>query len=61
MLSAIKFYEIAYPNKYYNQKWNFGLKFFSILFLCISSYFWFQNFEKIKKDSTEIVQKIEFL
>lgn len=61
MLSTIKFYEIAYPNKYYNQKWNFGLKFFSILFLCISSYFWFQNFEKIKKDSTEIVQKIEFL
>jgi hypothetical protein len=61
MLFTIKFHEIVYPNSYYNMKWNFGLKFFSIMFLCISSYFWFQNFEKIKQDGNEIVTKIEFL
>ncbi len=59
--SCIRAYEVIFPNIYYNIKWNFWIKFFAIMFLCISSYFWFQNFEQIKKDGNDIAQKIEFL
>jgi hypothetical protein len=61
LLSVVKYFEIWYPNMFYNQKWNVWIKFFWILFLCVSTYFWFQNFDKVKEDSSALVQNIENL
>lgn len=61
LLSWVKYFEIWYPNFFYNNKWNVWIKFFAILFLCVSSYYWFQNFDKVKEDSNHLVKKVEML
>ncbi len=61
VLSIIKWFEIIYPNIFYKQKWNIGVKFFAVCFLCISSYFWFSNFDKVKMDTANLTQQIKVL
>jgi len=60
-LASIKFFEVVYPNIFYKLKWNVGLKFFAIVFLSISTYFWFSNFDKVKQDTASLSKQIEFL
>ncbi|MDD5769859.1 MAG: hypothetical protein PHE25_02735 [Candidatus Gracilibacteria bacterium] len=61
LLSFIKGFEVIYPNIFYRQKWNIGFKFFAILFLSISSYFWFSNFDKVKGDTADLTAQIKVL
>lgn len=51
-------FEFFNPEKFYQRKWNIWLKFFSTLFLVISSYFWFVNFDSYKDENFTTV--IEF-
>lgn len=60
-LSIIKANEVMYPNIFYKLKWNVGIKFFAIVFLCISSYFWFSNFDKVKGDTADLTAQIKVL
>jgi hypothetical protein len=52
---------VIFPNKYYKQKWNIGFKFFAIVFLSVSSYFWFLNFDKVKMDTANLTKQIKVL
>lgn len=61
ILSLVKANEVIFPNIYYRQKWNIWLKFFATLFLCISSYYWFANFDKVKEDTADLTKKVELL
>lgn len=61
LLSIIKAFEVIYPNIFYKQKWNIGFKFFAIVFLSVSSYFWFSNFDKVKGDTADLTQQIKVL
>lgn len=61
ILSAMKYFEVVSPNIFYRQKWNIGIKFFATLFLCISTYFWFSNFDKVKQDTVKLTNQIEVL
>lgn len=60
-LFLIKYVEVMYPNFFYKLRWNIWVKFFAILFLSVSSYYWMTNFDKVKQDSMSLSQKIEFL
>ena len=51
LLMFIKYSEIMYPEKYFMGKWNIWFRFFSILFLTVSGYFWMQNLDDIKSDT----------
>ena len=53
--------EFIYPNLYFESRWNLWLKFFAILFLSISTYFWFTNVDELKKDSMEAFIYVEKL
>lgn len=61
ILSIIKANEVMYPNIFYKLKWNLGIKFFAIVFLSISSYFWFSNFDKVKWDTANLTAQIKVL
>lgn len=61
LLSIIKAFEVIYPNIFYKQKWNIWFKFFAIVFLSVSSYFWFSNFDKVKGDTADLTQQIKVL
>ncbi len=61
ILSVIKWAEVIYPNVFYRIKWNIWLKFFATLFLCISSYFWFSNFDKAKMDTADLTNQVKVL
>ncbi len=60
-LSSIKYFEVVSPNVFYRQKWNIWIKFFATVFLCISTYFWFSNFDKVKQDTVKLTNQIEIL
>jgi hypothetical protein len=61
VLSLIKANEIVYPNIFYKQKWNIWIKFFATVFLFVSSYFWFSNFDKVKGDTANLTEQIKLL
>lgn len=60
-LATIKYTEVMHPDFFYRLKWNTGVKFFATLFLCISAYFWFGNFDKVKNDTIHLTQQVEVL
>ena len=61
VLSLIKWYEVIYPNEFYNSKLNIWIKFFAIVFLSVSTYFWFSNFDKLKWDTANLTAQIKVL
>lgn len=61
LYSAVKYFEVIHPNAYYSQKWNIWIKFFAIVFLSVSTYFWFQNFDKVMEKTQYISQRVEVL
>lgn len=61
LLSIIKAFEVIYPNIFYKQKWNVWFKFFAVVFLSVSSYFWFSNFDKVKMDTADLTMQIKVL
>lgn len=61
VLALIKYIEVMHPNIFYKSKWNVGVKFFATVFLCISSYFWFTNFDKVKSDTIDLTKQVEIL
>lgn len=60
-LSIIKWFEVIYPNGFYKLKWNVWLKFFAVVFLSISSYYWFTNFDKVAWDTANLTNQIKVL
>lgn len=61
VLAFMKYFEVMHPNIFYKSKWNIGIKFFATVFLCISSYFWFTNFDKVKSDTINLTKQVEIL
>lgn len=61
LYSCVKYFEVIHPNAYYSQKWNIWIKFFAIVFLSVSTYFWFQNFDKVMEKTEYISQRVEVL
>lgn len=61
ILWIIKFSEVFFPKKYFNYNWNVGVKFFAIAILSISSFFWFQDMDNLKKDFNNISQKTQII
>lgn len=61
LYSWVKYFEVIHPNAYYSQKWNIWIKFFAIVFLSVSTYFWFQNFDKVMEKTEYISQRVEVL
>lgn len=61
ILAGIKYFEVMHPNIFYRTKWNIGIKFFATVFLCVSTYFWFTNFDKVKNDTINLTKQIEVL
>lgn len=61
VLALMKYFEVMHPNIFYKSKWNIGIKFFATVFLCISSYFWFTNFDKVKSDTINLTKQVEIL
>lgn len=60
-MASIKYFEVVYPTIFYKLKWNVWIKFFAIVFLCISTYFWFSNFDKVREDTQNLSKQVEFL
>ena len=61
VLALMKYFEVMHPNIFYRSKWNIGIKFFATVFLCVSSYFWFTNFDKVKSDTINLTKQVEIL
>lgn len=61
ILALIKYFEVMHPNLFYKSKWNIGVKFFATVFLCVSTYFWFTNFDKVKNDTINLSKQVEVL
>lgn len=61
MLFLVKYTESMYPSFYFRQKWNIWFKFFAIMFLAVSSYFWFQNFDEVINKTKDLSSKVEVL
>lgn len=61
LLLWIKTYELLSPESYFRWQLNVWLKFFSILFISVSWYFWLQNMDNIKSDAQVLTDKIEVL
>jgi len=61
ILAFIKYFEVVYPTIFYKLKWNVWIKFFAIVFLSVSTYFWFMNFDKVKEDTQVLSKQVEFL
>lgn len=61
ILTIIRYTEVIHPSTFYKSKWNVWINFFAILCLCVSSYFWFINFDKAKNDAILFTKQIETL
>lgn len=61
LFSIVTYSSYLFPNLYYKSKLNLWLKFFAILFLSVSSYFWFTNLDEVKKDWEKAMQYVEKL
>ncbi len=61
ILAVIKYFEVIHPTIFYKSKRNIGVKFFATLFLCVSTYFWFTNFDKVKNDTINLTKQVEVL
>ena len=61
LLLGIKSYELLNPESYFRWQLNIWLKFFAIMFMSISWYYWLQNMDDIKSDAKVLTDKIEIL
>lgn len=61
LLLGMKYFEVFYPDIYYQGRWNIWFKFFAVLFLTISSYYWLQNTENIEQSTAHITKNVEIL